>query len=258
MNPWDRIHRFIEGFSQQHFPLNTWYLAQQEEWLEQEEDPEYSAYNLLRDGIPFALFGFTHEDYHEVYQTDRLTRCLTALMIITNPDYLMSESEDEAAREVSREGLARLMPLEMLRELPPAGFDPDIIWAALQGTPLEPLGLGALWLAGATHNFFLDRQMDWEIEAYYSTPWDDENVQWLSGEWQEARRIMERVSELETWMERDFGERAQAAVRFLLERVQSIPQHFLTQENQLQESQSQESQSQESQSQESQSQENRA
>ena len=229
--PWVRVLRFADEFGRRHFPLNTDYLEMMAGWhdemLSEDDEPEFTPYEILRNGIPYQLYGYSYDDFHEIFENERPSTCLGALLTGTREFYLMGDEEDAAAREVLREGLARTMSLECLRSLPEKGFRPDLLRAALQGTPLEPMALQALWLVGETGNFFLDNQLDYDNEINYGERWEDEIVRLAAVEWRDARHIMRRVRSLRDWMERDFARNARDAVEFLLERVEAVPEHFL-------------------------------
>ena len=235
MVPWVRILRFAGEFGRRYFPLNTDYLEMMAGWhdemLADDEEPDYTPYEILRNGIPYLLYGYSYEDFHEIFENESPFTCLSMLLTSTGGFYMMGDEEDAAAREVVREGLARTMSLECLRSLPENGFSPVLLRAALQGTPLEPMALQALWLTGETGNFFLDNQLDYEMEINYSERWDDETIQLAAGEWRDAQQIIQRVRSLSKWMERDFPQNARDAVEFLLERVETMPEHFRAAEN---------------------------
>lgn len=231
--PWVQVLRFAEEFGRAWFPLNTDYLEMMAEWhteiLEAEdEEPELTPYEILRNGIPYQLQGYSYEDFHDIFQNQRPSACLSAILVPTGDFYMMGEDEDAAAREVIRKGLAsdHGLEAEQLGALPPGGYSPETVMAALRGTPLEALALEALWVIGKTGNFFLDNQVDYESEIRYGDDWKEETVQLLQEEWREAESTIRRIRELNDWMESDFPRNARDALEFLAERAAAAPENF--------------------------------
>ena len=230
-NEWERIITFGELFQKEHFPLDTDYLGTMSEWVmeEQREDDEesmLSAYGLLRRGVPFQLMGFDWEDLHELWGGVR--RGMSALVMMGKiPDTGSTYIDDEyrGMWNAWLEAAETYIPRETLELLPPGGFPMEQLDAALEGTPLEPVCMDIRWMYSGTGNFMLDYSIHDEGFTGFYDAWDDELVADSSEVWEEARNIMRRTTELESWLEQDLPGRYRQILEFTLERIASLPEN---------------------------------
>ena len=223
---WEQVLSFAAMFSEDHFPLCESYLQIQADWREEETEYEYferSAYNLLREGIPFQLMGFTWEEEHEMW--DQVRNGLSALTLLaeipSHGDF--ADLESRGLRESWLESAADRIPEETLQRLPEGGIPLELLEEAVRDTPLEAAPLVGRWVHGMTGTFFLDEFFPEEFNGGYSDPWEDEIIEYASQEWGKAKAILERIERLTVWLEEDLAERFGQILDFILDRLETIP-----------------------------------
>jgi hypothetical protein len=92
------------------------------------------------------------------------------------------------------------VPREVLQRVPGDGLAPADLHAALDGTPYAAATEFADWMWGQTDLAFLDCDDEMEV---VDAEWSGDNVQELTRQWQAASALMDRVTALETWLEKD-------------------------------------------------------
>jgi enamine deaminase RidA (YjgF/YER057c/UK114 family) len=88
----------------------------------------------------------------------------------------------------------------VLQRVPGDGLAPAELHAVLDGTPYAAAAEFADWIWGQTDLIFLDCDDEMEV---VDAEWSDDNVQELTRQWQTAGALMDRVTALEIWLERD-------------------------------------------------------
>ena len=224
---WEQVLSFAARFSMDHFPLCEGYLEIQAEWRQEEPEYDYferSPYNLLKEGIPFQLMGFTWEEQHEMW--DQVRNGLSALTLLpAMPSHVEFEAwESRGMREVWLESASDLIPAETLKLIPEGGIPLELLEEAVRDTPLEAVPLAGRWVHGRTGTFFLDEFFPEESTGGYSDPWEDEFIEYASQEWGKAKAILDRIERLTAWQEEDLPERFGQMLDFILDRLEKIPE----------------------------------
>ena len=227
-NEWEQVLSFAARFSMDHFPLCEEYLEMQADW--RQEEPEYgyferSPYNLIKEGIPFLLMGFSWEEQHEMW--DQHSSGMGALTLLAampaHGEFLAREFR--GMRETWLESASDLIPAETLQRLPDGGIPLELLEEAVRGTPLEAAPLAGRWIHGTTGIFFLDNCFPEDFTGGYCDPWDVDIIEYARQEWAKAKDILDRIERLSAWLNEDLPERFGQMVDFILERLERIPEH---------------------------------
>ena len=99
------------------------------------------------------------------------------------------------------------IPQAQLRRIPAEGMSPGDLHARLDGTRFSAVADFADWTWGQTDLAFLDFDDEMEVA---DADWSDETIQQLTRRWPASEAIMNRVTELQEWLEmapkRNFAE----------------------------------------------------
>ncbi len=225
-NEWEQILGFAARFSIDHFPLWEEYLEIQADWRKEEPENdsfEHSPYNLIKEGIPFQLMGFSWEEQHEIWDQHRHGMCALALLAGIPAHHEFEALEFRGMRETWLESASGLIPVETLKRLPEGGIPLELLEEAVRGTPLEAAPLAGKWVYGRTGTFFLDEYFPDDDSCKYSDPWDADIIEYARQEWSKAKAILDRIERLAAWLEEDLPERFAQMLDFILERLERIP-----------------------------------
>ena len=230
-NEWEQVLSFAARFSVDHFPLCEGYLDMQADWLQdwRREEPEYdyferSPYNLIKEGIPFQLMGFSWEEQHEMWDQHRHGMCALALLAAMPAHGEFAAREFRGMREAWLESASDVIPAETLKRLPEGGIPLELLEEAVRNTPLEAAPLAGRWVHGRTETFFLDECFPEEYTGGYSDPWDVDIIEYARQEWSKAKAILDRIEWLSAWLDERLPERFGQMLDFILERLERIPE----------------------------------
>lgn len=150
---------------------------------------ELDEYEQVLCGIPFVRDSWSYERFHDVDLPPGELLLFTLCAQPYEPGFDTRVSLLDAA--------STLVPRDLLAEIPAGGFTPVELHARLNGTPYAAAAGFADWLWGETGSVFLD--LDDEVEVH-DAEWTAENVALLTGQWQVARTILDRISALGRWL----------------------------------------------------------
>ena len=136
--------------------------------------------------------GWSYERFHEL----DLPAGELLLFSLCEPPYLA----DQGSRTALLDAAAARVPRELLAELPEEGIHPADLHQRLDGTPFAAAAAFADWLWGETGTAFLDIDDETVVS---DADWTHEVVRELAEQWQRARAILDHISALERWLERD-------------------------------------------------------
>lgn len=180
-SPDERVGAFAGLFEQRYFPLD-------DRWVMDDEEDYYA----LVTAIPIPRAAISYDDYHEL--EGWRPPFLLLLGIVASPWEM-----DEGARVPILETCAKLVGEDLIKLIPPQGWERAELHRRLDGTPLEGVALFADSLWRETDTVFLD--VDWE-EDLLDLDWTRENVEYLTERWPRAVQIQGRVREVEQWLEK--------------------------------------------------------
>ena len=154
---------------------------------------EVEEYEQLLCGIPFLRLGWSYDDFHEL---DRRPGMLLLMALCAQPFGEGLDSRVSVLDAVEQLGISR----DVLDEIPRTGLTPAELHARFDGTPLVGAADFADWTWGQTATAFLDFDDETEVG---DADWTLEIVQDLAEQWGRARSLMERIDQLQTWLEAD-------------------------------------------------------
>lgn len=162
-------------------------------------------YEAVCCGVPFIRNSWGYDRFHEVDLP------LGELLLFGLSAQPYAEGYD--TRVALFDALDRHLPRELLDEVPAAGLTPLDLHQRLDGTPYEAAALFADWLWGETGSLFLDLD---DEEVLPDADWTPENVRDLAAQWDLARDVLSRITELANRLERspaaEFGRLLDAAL----------------------------------------------
>ena len=207
-----QVIRFGHEFGEKYFPVYD---------LEELLDTGESLCTLIQHGIPVIPFGIDPDELHELWNNQSRGRALLITMAQA-PDHYRQYFEGDGERTAWLESAAQYVSQDILRRIPPGGIPIRTIEDTTRGTPLEPIREMIEWAYQSIPNVFLQTSHD---EEYHQSmlPWETETIQWLTQEWQTARETLDRMHQLEEWLEADPGNRFSQVLDFILERAKLLP-----------------------------------
>ena len=208
---------FADHFERKYFPLDHFFL----EYAHSHQE-DRSPYSWLREGIPYAFQGIDpEEDLHMLWQT--YSHAVTAMALIAAPpqDSLFFNNED-APRVAWLESAREEIPVKILLKIPPDGIPTNMLYNAVEDTPLQAVRHVTDWAYAQTGNFFMDHPSCYPEQEPFDD-WDQETIDQATQEWKGADVIIKSISTLSTWMEADLPGRFESMLDFILERVDALP-----------------------------------
>jgi hypothetical protein len=168
---------------------------------------ELDEYDQLTCGIPFVHEGWSYERFHEL---DLRPGELLLFAICAQP----VEPGDDS-RFPLLDACERLVPRELLTQIPEDGLPPEELHRRLDDTHFAAAAEFADWLWGETGTAFLDID---EESSIADVDWTLENVHELACQWRRADAILGRIDALATWLEADPPARFAALLDAVLDR----------------------------------------
>ena len=219
-----QISEFASTFSQRVFPLSTDYIE-----ICQDEGTDIgdaSQLSILLQGIPYELMGYELEYYHNLWN-DQWEDAFAHVALITDLSCIFGY-DYTGLRTVWTEAASQFLSQTTLDKLPQDPVKPEHLLSALQGTPMEPVGLIAAWLSGQTNIFFLDYHNDWDETPEFDDPWEPEIIANAKEEWENALHFIERIKPFMSWFDLDPDNHFNQLLAFTLDRLQHLPEYFLS------------------------------
>ena len=203
-DPGEMIADFAMAFEDHYFPLNALYIQWLEEW-DYSEQEDGSAFTVLAQGPPYAVFGF--EDHTLDYLWDEHEPLLPMLLL------LMHEDEFARAFFLESEGLRMAwfdraldhVDQTELSRIPENGWRTERIIAALQAAGLDDAATTFRWLTHQTGAWMADTYLFEEtvLTDIYDDGWDDEALSLITDLWHEAKPIVEATDRTRSWIYND-------------------------------------------------------
>ena len=219
-----KVSCFAEKFEKYYFPLS--YIFKDDCLDEWGMDDPNSVYTMLRNGIPYTLFGIDPEEAHNAWNTYYgQGRALMMLIPMLEHGYF---EDDNEIRISWMESAADHVSKDTLLKIPPQGIPQNSLTQAVEGTPLEGVAHLASWLMSNSGNLFVDENYG-EGEFQSIDSWDSESISQATEEWKEAEKILLPMNKLANWLDEDGAnveERFSQVLDFILERVDQLPANF--------------------------------
>ena len=203
-----RVAEFATLVERRHFQLQYGLI---EYILEEDGIPPCT---WLRRGIPFMLYGFSYDDFHEMWSS--YSTGLSAIALLTRPygDHL----GNEAGLRVSwLESAAVHIPQEVLDRIPAGGIKVDRFRRALAGTQFEGAAMAAAWIWSETGLYFLDCNSD-DFDGFVD-PWDEDVIELGTKEWARAAKILDAADKAAKWLDMDLPVRFAELLDYTLPRL---------------------------------------
>ena len=219
-----RVTCFAEKFERHYFPLS--YIFSDGYLDDWEMEDNNSVYTILRNGIPYTLFGIQPEEVHDAWRSCYGEgRALMMLIPMLQDGYFR---KDDDIRVSWMESAAEYISKDTLLKIPHHGIPQNSLIQAVEGTPLEGVAHVASWLMSNSGNLFVDdNYTDGEFQSTDS--WDNDVITEASEIWKKAQRILVPMNKLGSWLEEegaDMNERFSQMLDFILERVDQLPINF--------------------------------
>ena len=205
-----RVQRFVQLFSERHFPLYAPYF---EFFLDYGDEPPWS---WMRRGVPFHLVGFDYDGLHELW--DGYRDGLAALVLPVRPADSFFDGPD-GLRTAWLESAAERIPQDTLERIPRGGIPLEDLAEAVKGTRFEGAAQAASWVWAETGNFFLDHNFEDGTYDGFCDPWDDDIIAEGTEEWRKANALMDSVCKLADWLEEDLPAHFAEMLDFVLARL---------------------------------------
>jgi hypothetical protein len=154
---------------------------------------ELDEYDQVACGIPFVRNGWSYDRFHEL---DMRPGELLLFALCAQPFAPGFDS-----RVPLLDACEAHVPRTLLSQIPDGGLSPAELHQRLDGTRFAAAAAYADWLWAETGSVFLD--LDEEIEVT-DADWTRETVMELTAHWQRAEGILERITDLASWLEADF------------------------------------------------------
>ena len=189
------VNRFAERFSQRVFPLNQSYIAMVsdsiDEWDDDEiDDNPQSLLSILADAIPIELYGFDASGLHDLWDTQSLGVCLTALLPATDA-ILMCDVP--GLRPSWFDMATRHVPAQILARIPPEGYSRDHILLAANQCADPDAAIALRWVISATQNPMMDDCFDYETYPFYGDTWEPDTIEYCRALWSAAEPMLTRL-----------------------------------------------------------------
>lgn len=200
LTPASQIAAFASYFEDRYFPIDDNFKL-----------GEVESYYELTRCIPVIARGLSWDDYQYITSDWR-----PGFQLMT---YLIEHPYEEGdARVALAEACEDHVPVDLLQQVPEAGLSPGEAHQLFDDTPYKALAIWADMVSLNTGNFFLDTDYEMLWNSGPLPEWDQETVENLTRQWQQADLMDEEVSNLAEWLEQDAATRLREILNFILER----------------------------------------
>ena len=128
----DQFAQFLDIFQEHYFPLSP--LVFPDPDLHLQGYDAFPPWSILRDGVPFDLMGITYDQLHDLWEFSTPTLPSLALLCDMTSHYWL----DNGIRPYWTEAARAHLPDSLLKAIPPEGYPPHRIRAAVARHFLRP------------------------------------------------------------------------------------------------------------------------
>jgi len=194
-----KVQIFAESFSERYFPLHP---------CLREGDVE--EYEQVIGSIPVDIYGRDYDIHEQVHNIDPAF----ALML-----YLAKWAERDEVEVSLTEYCRQSVPDDILRKAP--ALPREELHRLLDGTDYEGVACWADWWENDTGSILWD--VSWEEASYYQSSWDDDEVLWLTEDFQRGLAKQKKADQVAQWLNENPADNFKKLIDFIQEKVDHGP-----------------------------------